>query len=60
MVSTLVFFSVASLTTQFRRQSLPPIEGYDWSLGPIGLPLLKIQGALVPATILLLIVSRYL
>jgi hypothetical protein len=57
-IATLAFFSTASLTVQFRRQRLPPIEGYDWSLGSIGVPLLQILGPLIATTILLLIVRQ--
>lgn len=45
-VATGIFITVAAMTSWFYQVDLPPSAGYDWSLGPIGAPLLVIEGLL--------------
>ena len=59
-MATLVFFLVASVTAQFHRQTLHPVDGFDWSLGTIGPALLEILAGLFAVAFLILAVCAFL
>jgi hypothetical protein len=57
IVATLVFFPVAVLTSQIHRGSLPIVAEYDWTIGSLGVTILKIQSVILLIFVVSLAVS---